>query len=154
MEYYKKEKNTMLGYYENGSIRENEAAVVKFVFTKFNEYTKNPPADMVEAKIEAAKEKGETITYEEATKRVSVYEIECRIWEEIKANPEYAKAVKEYNERIGYSGDPNTIIGKLRSTPDVQSKRIISQEEWDKVQKAMKDKAAQKESEGEDDGIS
>ena len=125
------------GYTENGAIKENEAAVVRFVFEKHNEYCDNPPADMVEAKIEAAKENGEEITYEEAAKRVTEYEIGCRIWDEIRANPEYAAAIKEYNKRIGYNSDPNTFIGKLRSTPPVACEPIISQEKWDKAQAAL-----------------
>ena len=52
-----------LGYDENGAIIENEAAVVKYVYNKIIDYTRNPPADMVEEKIAIAKENGEEITY-------------------------------------------------------------------------------------------
>ena len=63
-----------LGYDENGAIIENEAAVVKYVYNKIIDYTRNPPADMVEEKIAIAKENGEEITYEEATKLVTTSE--------------------------------------------------------------------------------
>ena len=135
----------IFGYKEDGTIIENEATVVKYIFEKFNEYTTNPPADMVEEKIEAAKENGEIITYEEAVKRIFTYEIESRIWDEIKANPEFAETIKEYNYRNGYYARNGRILiatvkrdfGKIAYSA---SEPLISKEEWDKVQASLQKK--------------
>lgn len=98
-----------LGYNKDGKIVANEAAVVKYLFEEFNEYSKTPPAEMVEDEIEAAREHGEELTYEEAAERVTMYEIECRIWDEIRANPEFVEAIISYNRRIGFDSAPNKI---------------------------------------------
>ena len=123
-----------LGYDENGAIIENEAAVVKYVYNKIIDYTRNPPADMVEEKIAIAKENGEEITYEEATKLVTTSEIEYRIWDEIRANPDFAEAIIAYNKRAGYNSNPNTIIGMLRSAMGCTSEPLLPAEEYAKVQ--------------------
>ena len=89
-------------------------------------------------KIEPAKENGKETTCEETLKHVTAYDIECQLWEEIKANPKYAAAVEEHNKRLAAARDPNTIVGKLRETSTGASEPIISKEAWDKVQKARK----------------
>lgn len=125
-----------IGYDRNGNVIENEAAVVKYVFEKFKEYTDNPPTDMVEEKIEIAKENGEEITYEEAAKLVTISEIEYRIWDEIRANPELAEAVVEYNRRVGYNANPNEIIGHLRASEGTHQP-LITADDFEQVQKNL-----------------
>ena len=125
-----------IGYDRNGNIIENEAAVVKYVFEKIKEYTDNPPTDMVEEKIAIAKEIGEEITYEEAAKLVTTSEIEYRIWDEIRANPELAKAVVEYNRRVGYNANPNELMGHLR-TAEGTHQPLISTDDFEQVQKKL-----------------
>lgn len=131
-----------LGYDKDGKVVENEAAVVKYVFEKYNEYTKNPPVDMVEDKIEAAKENGEDLTYGEAAKLVTVSEIEYRIWDEIRANPDFAEAIIAYNRRVGIDSTPNKIIGEIRNNGLATTEPIISNEEWEKVQSSRTPKVA------------
>ena len=131
-----------LGYDKDGKIIENEAAVVKYVFEKFNEYSKNPPADMVEDKIEAAREHGEELTYDEAAERVTMYEIECRIWDEIRSKPEFAEAIISYNRRIGFDSTPNKIIGAMRNDASAVIEPIVSKETWEKAQAARTPKVA------------
>lgn len=131
-----------LGYDKDGQIVENEAAVVKYVFEKFTEYSKNPPADMVEEKIEAAREHGEELNYEEAAERVTMYEIECRIWDEIRAKPEFADAIISYNRRIGFDSTPNKIIGEMRNDASTVTEPIVSKEMWEKAQAARTPKVA------------
>ena len=80
---------------------ENEAAAIKFIFKKAAEYSADPPADMVEAKIKVAKCLGEDITYEEAKKRITPQDIEDRICDEVREFPEYVCAIKEYFKRNG-----------------------------------------------------
>ncbi len=131
-----------IGYDKNGAIIEKEAAVVKYVYNKYIEYHDNPPADMVEEKISIAKENGEEITYEEAAKLVTTSEIEYRIWDEIRSNPEYAEAIIEYNRRIGHNANPNTIIGTLRASLGFTSEPIVSAEEFAQAQKAQTERVA------------
>ena len=125
-----------IGYDRNGDVIENEAAVVKYVFEKIKEYTDNPPTDMVEEKIEIAKENGEEITYEEAAKLVTLSEIEYRIWDEIRTNPELAEAVVEYNRRVGYNANPNELMGHLR-TAEGTHQPLISTDDFEQVQKQL-----------------
>ena len=89
------------GYNENDAIGENEVAAIKFILKKAAEYSANPPADIVEAKIKVAKYLGEDITYEEAKKRVTPQDIEDRICDEVSEFPEYVCAIKEYYKRNG-----------------------------------------------------
>ena len=131
-----------IGYDKDGKIVENEAAVVKYVFEKFNEYSKNPPADMVEDKIEAEREHGEELTYDKAAERVTMYEIECRIWDELRSKPEFAEAIISYNRRIGFDSTPNKIIGEIRNSGTATTEPIISKELWEQVQAARAPKVA------------
>ena len=131
-----------LGYDENGAIIENEAAVVKYVYNKIIDYTKNPPADMVEEKIAIAKENGEEITYEEAAKLVTTSEIEYRIWDEIRANPDFVEAIIAYNKRAGHNSNPTTIVGMLRSAMGCTSEPIVSAEEFSQAHKAQSERVA------------
>lgn len=129
-----------IGYDQNGNIIKNEAAVVKYVFEKIKEYSDNPPTDMVEEKIAIAKENGEEITYEEAAKLVTISEIEYRIWDEIRANPDFAEAIIEYNRRIGYNANTNKIIGHLR-TAEGTHQPLVSAEDFEQVQKKLSPRA-------------
>ena len=126
----------------NGAIIENEAAVVKYVYNKIIDYTKNPPADMVEGKIAIAKENGEEITYEEAAKLVTTSEIEYRIWDEIRANPDFVEAIIAYNKRAGHNSNPTTIVGMLRSAMGCTSEPIVSAEEFSQAHKAQSERVA------------
>lgn len=131
-----------LGYDNNGAIIEKEAAVVKYVYNKYIEYHDNPPADMVAEKIAIAKEDGEEITYEEAAKLVTTSEIEYRIWDEIRSNPEFAEAIIEYNRRVGQNANPTTIIGTLRASMGFTSEPIVSTEEYAQAQKKQSERVS------------
>ena len=131
-----------LGYDNDGRIIENEAAVVKYVFEKYVEYSNNPPADMVEAKIEEAKENGKELSYEDAAKLVTTLEIEYRIWDEIRSKPEFAEVIIAYNRRIGFDSTPNKIIGKICNSATDSIEPIIAKEAWKKVQAARSPKVA------------
>ena len=129
-----------IGYDNNGAIIEKEAALVKYVYNKYIEYHDNPPADMVAEKIAIAKEDGEEITYEEAAKLVTTSEIEYRIWDEVRSTPEFAEAIIEYNRRVGYNANSNTIIGTLRASMGFTSEPIVSAEEYAQVQKKQSER--------------
>lgn len=61
----------VFGYNSDGSINPAEAAAVRFIFAKNEEYCKHPPRELVERIIEIAMSHGETLEYEDAEKQVS-----------------------------------------------------------------------------------
>lgn len=44
----------------------DDSEIVLFVFDKFNEYTENPPQELVQSILDSFKIKGEDISYEDA----------------------------------------------------------------------------------------
>lgn len=65
-------------------INEAEAEVVRFIFEKHEEYSKEPPEELVLNVMEECEAEGRAITYEKAKKEVSSFQIKCYIAKEIK----------------------------------------------------------------------
>lgn len=122
----------LFGYdYVNGKlvISENEAKIVKYVFAKQEEYTENPPKELVDRVLEIARERGEELTYEEAKERVSYSAILEYITREMNLNEEFIKIIKKEHSQL--------LTGQFKIT-DSTSEPIISKELWDKVQEKRK----------------
>lgn len=65
----------IFGYEVIGSTlvpKENEVAVIKYIFQKQDEYSLNPPKDLVSAVLEDYAAIGEILTYEDAKKQGSI----------------------------------------------------------------------------------
>lgn len=52
-------------------VNEKEAEIIKLIFDHLIKYTEHPPKELVDAVIEEAENDYQTITYEEAEKKVS-----------------------------------------------------------------------------------
>ena len=127
---------------------EGQAAVVKYTFEKVNEYATNPPQEWIDEIIATAAEMGETITREEAINRVSLGRIYEQVWDELQDNPKFAETIADYNRRnddkfyeLTRVVSPETPVqndGRLRLIKTEESTPIVSREDWEKAQKAMK----------------
>ncbi|MGN1183510.1 MAG: hypothetical protein ACI4SR_10925, partial [Faecalibacillus sp.] len=56
---------------------------VKYIFDKINEYTNNPPKELIDLKIKSCKEEGKIITEDEAKDMISFSEIEMYVTENV-----------------------------------------------------------------------
>lgn len=139
------------GYdYVEGKFVKNDrqAAVVKYIFEKVNEYATSPPQEWIDEIMETAAELGETITREEAISRVSLGRIYQQVWDELQDKPEFAETIAEYNRRnedkiyeLSRVVSPETPVqndGRLRLIKTEESAPIVSREDWEKAQSAMK----------------
>lgn len=113
-------------------INEDEAKSIKYAYAKQEEYTDNPPQELVDRVLEIARERGEKLTYEEAKERVSYSDILDYIVREINSNAEFAETLKKYK--------PETLRWKFVETFNITSTPLISKEDWKKVQEKFKNK--------------
>ena len=61
----------------------DESEIVDFVYNKFNEYTENPPYELVQNVIDSYNERNEQISYEDAKKQVPYNYIKKHIAKEV-----------------------------------------------------------------------
>ena len=123
----------LLGYdYVDGKlvINEDEAKIVKYLYTKLEEYTENPPQELVERVLEIAREKGEELTYEEAKERVTYGAILKYITKEMNLNEEFIAILKKSSS--------HSFCGQFKNTNSTDEP-IINKEDWDKAQQKMKE---------------
>ena len=123
----------LLGYdYVDGKlvINEDEAKIVKYLYVKLEEYTENPPQELVEHVLERAREDGEELTYEEAKERVTLSAILEYITREMNSNEEFIAILKKSN--------PHSLCGQLKNTNSA-CEPIIAKEVWDAAQQKMKE---------------
>lgn len=66
LEHTSTENTFPFGYNADGTLNEREAEVVRFVFSKQNEYFFNPPQELIDEAYAWAKEEGMTLNDEEA----------------------------------------------------------------------------------------
>lgn len=105
-----------------------EATVVKYVFTKIEEYTNNPPAVLVQEVVEEYAARGEEISPAEAAGKVPYLRITNLIEEEIKE-----KWPEQYESML-YKQRHNRAIHERR---DSEHESIIDRDTWEQVQDAM-----------------
>ena len=110
-------------------INEEEAKILKYLYEKQEEYTDNPPKELVDRVLEIARERGEELTYEEAKERVSYSAILEYITREMNLNEEFIKIIKKEHSQL--------LTGQFKIT-DSTSEPIISKELWDKAQEKRK----------------
>ena len=128
-------------------VNQKQSKVVEFIYEKFIEYSTNPPRDLVEAVMEQATARGESLTYDEAKTKVPMIKIEERIWDELNAIPEYARTIAEYNKTCA---EQIKQISNLLNIPQnvtittAQSAPIVSEETWKTAQEAMKNRPAKR----------
>lgn len=83
----KSQKNSLYGYKVVGNghlvIDELPAENVKFIFRKVEEYSQNPPAELVERILEEYEAQGTILTYEEAVPLVSLSAVQEYVAEEL-----------------------------------------------------------------------
>lgn len=129
---------------EGMAINEAEAEVVRYVFGKFQEYTENPPADLVQAVIDDYKCHGADITYEDAVSKVPMQSIVELISAEVREQwPEQYKSLIEKQAH-------NSMIsaGRINNYPnvgtvDMNAEPIINRDMWAAVQdKLAEDQSA------------
>ena len=99
----------------------DEDAIIESTYRKFNEYTTNPPKELVDDVLAIAKEKGEVISYDDAAKRVSYTDIFAYIAREL--NVEFGEKLNMFKVR--------------RWGVDTSSEPVLSKELWDKVQEKL-----------------
>ena len=121
-----------------------EAEVVKFLFEKYSEYHKNPPAVLVEDVIEDYAARGEELTYADAEAKVSDYSIKSYILGEIKERWPESKLVSEveYERKRGssYLKYVKSALHGGRSQLTQSHTPIIDREDYKKVQETIKKK--------------
>ena len=109
-------------------VNAGEAEVVRFVFDKIQEYTENPPAELVQEVIDEHISRGEEISEEDAARKVSFGRITYFVEEEIKVRwPEQFESLinkREHNRTINHH-------------KDVEHEPLIGIEEWEEVQAKM-----------------
>lgn len=123
----------LLGYdYVDGKlvINEDEAKIVKYLYAKLEEYTENPPQELVERVLVKAREDGEELTYEEAKERVTHSAILEYITREMNSSEEFIAILKKSN--------PHSLRGQLKNTNST-CEPIIAKEIWDEAQQKMKE---------------
>ena len=98
----------------NLEINESEAEIVRFYFNKTNEYSDNPPKELVLAVVEDYAARGETLSYEEAAEKVSYERILSHVQKEA-----YAKFKDFFDskrrEQAAFSIKPGTLSGEKHS---------------------------------------
>lgn len=120
------------------AINEAEAEVVRYVFGKFQEYTENPPADLVQAVIDDYKSRGADLTNEDAVSKVPMQSIIELISAEVREQwPEQYKSLIEKQAH-------NSMIsaGRINNYPNVgtvaiNAEPIINRDMWDAVQSKL-----------------
>jgi hypothetical protein len=120
----------LFGYdYVDGKLVVNveEAKIIRTTFEKVIEYTDHPPKVLVDRVIEISLENGESISYEDAEKRVSYSAILEYISKEL--NVEFGEM---FEKHVYHS------ISFEKSDENVEHQPIVSKEQWDKVQEKIK----------------
>ena len=129
------EKDIPYGYQENKDtgeleVVEDRAEKVKIIYEKLLDYSEHPPKELVEAKIEDAREvRREKLTYEEAEKEVTFGEILEYIAKELGKKQETDKKemvpIMYGKKKDSYSG--------IRTVTEAEP--IITEEQWQRLQK-------------------
>lgn len=120
----------LFGYdYVDGKLVVNveEAKIIRTTFERVIEYTDHPPKVLVDRVIEISLENGESISYEDAEKRVSYSAILEYISKEL--NEEFGEM---FEKQIYHS------ISFEKGDGNVEHQPIVSKEQWDKVQEKIK----------------
>ena len=119
-----------------------EAEIVKFIFEKYTEYSKNPPTVLVEEMIEDYAARGEKLTYADAEANVSSYRIQSYILGEIKERwPDSELTTKAQYERkrgSNYLEYCKSVLYSGRYQPAENHTSIIDKEDYEKVQEVLK----------------
>lgn len=74
----------LYGYNDDGTINPTEAENIRFLYEKLNEYSENPPAELVEmTRKEMEARTDRKITYEEVKEHVSYFQVKDYVCQEI-----------------------------------------------------------------------
>lgn len=125
------EKELVFGYDVTADglvINLGEATVVKYVFSKIEEYTQNPPAVLVQEVVDEYAARGEKISLEDAAGKVPYLRITNFIEEEIKGKwPEQYESMlyKQRHNRAIHEGQ------------DLKHEPIVDRDTWEQAQEAM-----------------
>ena len=134
---HENEKSIIYGYKRvNGKVEtvEEQAELVRQTYIKMNEYTKHPPKELVESKIEEVYEvSGERLSYEDAEKQISYASIMSYVEKELgfKKKFEYEKGIT-YSGMVYQSGD---MLKKLKEK--YPTEEIIDREIFEEAQEAI-----------------
>lgn len=111
-------------------VNEAEAEVVRYIFDKNDEYSSNPPAELVQEVIDEHKSRGDEITADEAAKRVSHQRITSLIEDEVKE-----KWPEQFESMVSKRAHNRSLHERRNS----HLEPIIDHETWQKVQERMSD---------------
>lgn len=109
-------------------VNEGEAEVVRFVFNKIQEYTDNPPTELIQEVIDEHMSRGEIISENDAAREVPYGRITHFIENEIKD-----RWPDQFESMLSKQAHNQAIFQKR----DSQVEPIIDREEWEKVQAMM-----------------
>ena len=104
-------------------VNPTEAEILKYLFEKTNEYTSEPPTELVEEVIQSQDAIGITLSYEEAKTQISLANILSIIEKEIVEK--WKNYFEEHNAKCLKNGDVCYSGKILKEKPEMFKKSII-----------------------------
>lgn len=135
------QETQMFGYDINdgeATVNKGEAEVVRYMFRKMQEYSKNPPVELVQSVVDDYRSRGVEISIQEATEKVPMYQIVKLIEAEVKQQwPEHYESLilkQAHNEAIKGASIAPKETGKAHTSVAAP---VIDREAWGQVQQKL-----------------